>query len=233
MERQANPAVKWGLIFGGLLIVLDLINLGIEYATGTLSAAASATTLASMHLGAVLAQACLVFLIEAALFFVAGMLTAQENGRIGSSAIAGVIAGALGGVVSAVITLITRFTQPEIIPVGANMSPATYHSFLLVVTIVGVVLGLAIAIGIGAGIAALGGLVGRGRYERTHIAPPMAESYYTPTAPMTGQPPTGAGAGYPPAPGMYPPPPQYPPQQYPPQQYPPQQYPPQQYPPQQ
>ena len=78
MERQRNPAIKWGLIFGGLLILLALINLGIEYATGSLTAAASPSPLASMNIGAALLQSCVVFLIELALFFVAlGLLLTQ------------------------------------------------------------------------------------------------------------------------------------------------------------
>jgi hypothetical protein len=244
MDRQRNPAVKWGLIFGGLLILLALINLGIEFATGTLTAAASPSPLASMNIGASLLQGCLVFLIELALFFVAGLLTARENGRIGSAAIAGVIAGALAGVVGAIIAAVTLLSRPlaTVVPTGLNMTLEGYHTFLLVVAIIGAILGLALDIGIGAGMAALGGLVGRSQFERTHSPQPMSETYYTPMAPAPGYPVHPQGGypqggypqgGYPPAPGAYPPagaPEGYPPQQYPPQQYPPQQYPPQ-YPP--
>jgi hypothetical protein len=234
MDRQRNPAVKWGLIFGGLLILLALINLGIEFATGTLTAAASPSPLASMNIGASLLQGCLVFLIELALFFVAGLLTARENGRIGSAAIAGVIAGALAGVVGAIIAAVTLLSRPlaTVVPTGLNMTLEGYHTFLLVVAIIGAILGLALDIGIGAGMAALGGLVGRSQFERTHSPQPMSETYYTPMTPAPGYPVHPQGGypqgGYPPAPGAYPPagaPEGYPPQQYPPQQYPPQ-YPP-------
>jgi len=243
MDRQRNPAVKWGLIFGGLLILLALINLGIEFATGTQTAATSPSPLASMHLGASLLQGCIVFLIELALFFVAGLLTARENGRVGSAAIAGVIAGALAAIVGAIITAVTLLSRPltTIVPPGARMTPDQYHSFLLTIVIIGVIIGVAFDIGIGAGMAALGGLVGKSQFDRTHLGQPMAETYYTPMAPAPGYPVHPQGSypqggypqgGYPPAPGAYPPagapegyPPQYPPQQYPPQQYPPQ-YPP-------
>jgi hypothetical protein len=241
MERQRNPAVKWGLIFGGLLILLELINLGVEYATGTLQAATTATpgpsSLASMNLGASLVQGCIVFLIEAALFFVAGLLTARENGRVGSGAVAGVIAGALEGVVGAIIAVITLLSRPfPALPANARMTPETFHTVTIVISIIGAVLGLGFAIGIGAGIAALGGLVGRSQFAASHQAPLMTESYYAPVAPAPGYPAHPQGA-YPPAPGTVPPaenpagyPPQYPPA-YPPQ-YPPQ-YPPMpgQYPP--
>jgi hypothetical protein len=234
MDRQRNPAVKWGLIFGGLLILLALINLGIEFATGAQAAAASPSPLASMNFGASLLQGCLVFLIELALFFVAGLLTARENGRVGSAAIAGVIAGALAAIVGAIITAVTLLSRPlaTVVPPGVSMTPDEYHSLLLVIVILGVILGVAFDIGIGAGMAALGGLVGKSQFERTHLGQPMAETYYTPMAPAPGYPVHPQGGypqgSYPPAPGAYPPagaPEGYPPQQYPPQQYPPQ-YPP-------
>ncbi|HEU5346126.1 MAG TPA: hypothetical protein VFX31_10385 [Ktedonobacterales bacterium] len=245
MDRQRNPAVKWGLIFGGLLILLALINLGIEIATGALNAAASSNPLGSMNFGASLAQSCVVFLIEVALYFVAGLLTARENGRVGSAAVAGVIAGALAGVVGAIIAGVTMSMRlSTALPPESGLSPAQTQVFTTIILILGVVFGLAFAIGIGAGLAALGGLVGRGQFEAAHPAPLMTESYYAPMAPPPGYPvhPQGAyppapgampGAmppveqpsGYPPqyppqypsAPGQYPPPPPYPPQ-YPPQQ---------------
>lgn len=233
MDRQRNPAVKWGLILGGLLIVLALINLGIELATGAFKAAASSNQLGSMNLGASLAQTCVVFLIELALYFVAGLLTARENGRVGSAAVAGVIAGALAGVVGAIITIATLSLRPlPTLTAGTNLSPEQLRTFTTVISIIGAVVGLAIAIGIGAGLAALGGLVGRSQFEAAHPAPLMTESYYTPIAPAPGYPVHPQGA-YPPAPGAMPPaenpsgyPPPYPPQ-YPPQ-YPqaPGQYPP-------
>lgn len=233
MNRQRNPAVKWGLIFGGLLIVLALINLGIEFATGAFNAVASANPLSSMNLGASLAQGCIVFLIEVALYFVAGLLTARENGRVGSAAVAGVIAGALAGVVAAIIAIATLAVRPlPTIPAGTNISPQQFHTITTVTTIVGAIIGIGIWIGIGAGLAALGGLVGRSQFEAAHPAPLLSESYYTPMAPAPGYPVHPQGA-YPPAPGAMPPeqpsgyPPQYPPQ-YPqgPGQYPPPPYPP-------
>lgn len=244
MDRQGNPAVKWGLIFGGALILVAIINFAIEYATGALNTATSTTSLATPRLGATLAQGCVVFLIEVALYFLAGMLTARVNGRIGSAAIAGVIAGAMAGVAGAIIAVFTLANRASaVMPPNVNMTPEAYHSFVVTIGIIGAVFGLLIAIGIGAGIAALGGLVGRSQFAQAHPPQPMLESYYSPVAP----PPPGYPAhpqGYPPTPGAYPPsgapgayPPPYPPQ-YPSQgaaPYPPQEAPqnPPQYPPQQ
>lgn len=212
MESQRNPAVKWGLIFGGLLILVALINYGIEYATGALNVPTTPTGVGRLNLGASLAQSCIVFLIEATLYFLAGMMTARENGRVGSGSIAGLIAGALYGVVAAIVGVIT--VQMRSATLFQNLAPASAHAALVVASIFVVVLILAFAIGIGAGIGAIGGLVGRSQYERVHPAQPMVGSLYTPMAPPAGYPP----AGYPPS--------GYPPSGYPPSGYPPTEYPP-------
>ncbi len=236
MERQRNPAMRWGLIFGGILILLDLINLSIEYLTGTLNAATTATltSTASLNIGATIIQGCVVFLIEVGLYFGAGVLTARENGRVGSASVAGLIAGGLAGIVSSIAGVVVLQMRPIVLPASVNMSASSYHSFIIVISIISAVFGLLFAMGIGAGLGALGGILGRSQFEKTHPMQPMAESFYTPMAPAGGFPPAGyppAGyppAGYPPAPpaGAYPPapapqtpeyPPQYPPQN-PPQQ---------------
>jgi len=230
MESQRNPAIKWGLIFGGLIIVVALINFGIEYATGTVNVAATPATVGRLSLGASLAQSCIVFLIEAALYFLAGMMTARENGRVGSGSVAGLIAGALYGVVAAIFGVITIVMRRDTLFANSSrITPSTAQTIIIVIAIFVVVLVIAFEIGLGAGIGALGGLLGRSQYERTHPAQPMVGSFYTPMSPPSAYPPSGyppSGSpqtAYPPAPGMYPPPappqtPEYPPQTPPQQQ---------------
>ncbi len=207
MERQGNPAVKWGLIFGGLLIVVELINIGIQYATGTLtgSTATSGSAVDTTALVSSLARSCIVFLVEAGLYFTVGIMVARQNGRIGSSAIAGLIAGSMGAVVRAIIVvpLVMNMTFP--VPSGVGMSPQQYHSVIVGSIIFGAVIGIGVGLGIGAGVAALGGLVGRSQFERAHPPQPMMESFYQPMAPAPGYP-AMPQPGYPPAPGY----PQYP-----------------------
>jgi hypothetical protein len=197
MERQGNPAVKWGLIFGGLLLLVGIINLAIQYASGSLNPDAATIAAQPGRIGALLGLGCLFFLIEATLFFLAGMFTARENGRVGSAAIAGLIAGEVYAVIAAIVEVITlngRFAQ--ILP---NASAARLHSYVFVITIVVVLLVFVFGGGIGAGIAALGGLMGRSQYERAHPAPLMEGSFYTPMAPTGGYPPAGSGqTAYPP-----------------------------------
>ncbi len=235
MESQRNPAVKWGLIFGGLLVLVGLINYGIEYATGTLTMAATPASLSRLNLGASLAQSCIAFIVEMTLFFLAGMMTARENGRVGSGSIAGLIAGSLYGVVAAVFGVIALQMRGLPTTTTTRVDPATLHTILIVTSIVVAIIVVVFGIGIGAGVGALGGLVGRSQYDRAHPPQPMVGSLYTPMAPTPGYPPSGyppAGSppsgyppagyppatGYPPAPGAYPPPqanefpPQTPPQ---------------------
>lgn len=225
MERQSNPAVKWGLIFGAVLIVVELGNIGISYATGTLGT--SQTSAGNASIAATFGRGCIAFLIEAAIYFTAGLLAARDNGRVGSGAVAGLIAGAMGSVVAAIveIPLVMNMTFP--VPANSTLSPDTFHNIVVVGVIVGSILGIGVGLGIGAGIAALGGLVGRSQFEKAHPPQQMAESYYQPTAPAPGYP-QMPQPGYPPQQPMYPPAPQpdFPPQQpgYPPQQ--PPQYPP-------
>lgn len=191
MERQGNPAVRWGLIFGGLLLIVGLINLAIQFAMGSLDPnAATAIAAQPGRIGPLLGLGCLFFLIEGSLFFLAGMFTARENGRVGSAAIAGLIAGVVYAIIGAIVEVLTlngRFSQ--MLP---NVSAARLQSIFIVVAIIVVILIFVFSGGIGAGIAALGGLVGRSQYERTHIPPLMQGSMYTPMAPMGGQPPSGS-----------------------------------------
>ncbi|HEX8982833.1 MAG TPA: hypothetical protein VF792_08695 [Ktedonobacterales bacterium] len=210
MERQGNPAVKWGLIFGVLLIVVELVNVGIEYATGTLtgSAATSGGAFDSTALVSSLARSCIVFLIQAGLYFTAGMMAARQNGRIGSGAIAGLIAGAMGGVVRAIVVVPLAMNMNFPVPSNSSMSPEQYHGVIVGGIIFGAVIGIGVGLGIGAGVAALGGLVGRSQFERLHPPQPMMESFYQPMAPAPGYP-AMPQPGYPPAPG-YPQYPQYP-----------------------
>lgn len=206
MERQGNPAVKWGLIFGGALLLLGLINFGIQYASGSFDPNTTAAAVRTGRFGPLLALGCLFFLLEVGIFLLAGMLTARENGRVGSAAIAGMIAGLVYAVIASVVEVLTLNNTLSTLPTA---NPERLHSAFIVIAIIIVVLVFVFAGGIGAGIAALGGLIGRSQYERSHPAPLMQGSYYTPMPPNGGYPPAGASQpAYPPT--YYPP---YPPNQ--------------------
>lgn len=202
MERQGNPAVKWGFIFGGALLILGLINLGIQYASGSFDPNTAAEAARTGRFGPLLALGCLFFLLEVGIYLLAGMLTARENGRVGSAAIAGLIAGLVYAVIGSVVEVLTlKNTLSQSLTIASS---TRLDSIFIVVAIIATVLVFAFSGGIGAGIGALGGLIGRSQYERSHPAPLMEGSLYTPMPPNAGYPPAGPGqTGYPPT--YYPP----------------------------
>ena len=225
--QQGRPALKWGLIFGGILALISIISTAVQYASGSFSQLSDPTA-AQGRLGSNLLLGCGSFILEAALYFLTGMLAARANGKVGSGALAGLIAAAVGTVVGGVISIFTFTNLSLTPPANSSIDPAQYASMMQGLLIAGAVVGIVVGIGMGAGIAALGGLVGRGQYESAHPLGPMQGSMYTPMYPP-GAPvyPPGAPGPYPPAPGYppsgapsaYPPPPgstAYGPYQYPP-----------------
>ncbi len=212
--QTGRPALKWGLIFGGALAILSLANNGIQYATGAYAQLGNPSA-AQAHLGSNLLLGCVSFLLEGALYFLAGMLTARANGKVGSSAIAGLIAAAIGTIIGGGISIAFLSNQLLTPPPGSGIDPAQYASIIQTVLIISVIGGIIIGLGIGAGIASLGGLVGRGQYEAAHPLAAMPGSLYSPMypvgapipyAPPTGYPPPNMQGAYPPLPGAYPPP---------------------------
>ncbi|HLZ21671.1 MAG TPA: hypothetical protein VKQ30_06080 [Ktedonobacterales bacterium] len=216
--QQGNPVMRYGLLFGGIIAVLNIINSVIAATSGSDTAAFSTTSGQASLSNGLIGVGCLFFLVGLALYFVAGMLAASQTGKAGTGSLAGLVAGAIGGVVG----LVAGIVRLVMIPTssfqsiadktqtsgGTPLTAQQVQSAVVAIGIVGAVIGLLVAIGIGAGIGALGGLAGRGRAPR----PQYAEAMYP-----------GMSQGYPPAPG-YPPQPQggYPQPGYPPQNYPPQ-----------
>ena len=223
MQRSGNPAVRWGLIFGGIIALLSLLSIGAQFATGGTSAFAN-TSGGGGNAFSVLG--CLFLLIDLALLFVAGIMAARQNGRTGSGSVAGLIAAALGFLVNTIATIIVLLTLPlsafedaAARNPNANISPTDLRNITVGVGIGFFIFLFFAGIGLGAGLGALGGLIGKGQYRG--LAPQYQEAMYQ------GMPPQG---GLPMQPGAYPPPSAPPPPGYP--QYPqPGAYP--QYPPQQ
>src|SRR5579871_5438011 len=235
MQRSGSPAVRYGLIFGGIIGVLRLISTAIQYGTGGRRAFAASTGTFSSGSGSgggALAFACLSLIVGLALYFLAGMFAARETGRTGSGAISGLLAGVIGGAISAVISLVAALTVPAAdwyaVFADAHVknvsSPSAAKAAGIIVVLLLAVVGLAFATGIGAGVGALGGLLGKG--QNRGPVNPYQQSFYQGSpqgfSPPPGYPPTG---GYPPQgsypppgmPGSYPPPGAYPPPGYPPQ----------------
>jgi hypothetical protein len=225
MQKSGNPAVRWGLIFGGIIAVLSLLGDGLRFATGGGESFAGAGGGIGILVGV------LLFLIGLALFFVAGMFAARDTGRTGTGSIAGLIAGLVGGAIGAIATIIILLTLPASVfqtvtanNPGTNISGDQLHTIFIVGGVIGAVIGLLINAGIGAGVGALGGLAGKGQYrgpvqpyqEAMYQGMPMQPGMYPPPPPPPGYPQYPQPGGYPQyppqQPGAYPPPP---PPQYP------------------
>lgn len=205
--QQGRPALKWGLIFGGILALISILSSAVQYMTGSYSQLGDPAAVQS-RLGTNLLLGCGAFILEAALYFFAGMLAARENGKVGSGALAGLIAAAVGTVVGGVIAIVTFMNLSFTPPPGSTIDPAQYATIMQTTIVIGSVIGIVVGLGIGTGIAALGGLVGRGRYEAAHPLGAMEGSMYFPMNPAGGPPPYTPPSGYPApgAPGAYPPP---------------------------
>lgn len=224
-QQQGHPALKWGLIFGGVLALISLANSGIQYATGAYSQMGDPVT-AQAHMGTNFLVGCGGFLVEVAIYFFTGMLASRENGRVGTGALAGLIAAAVGTIIGGIVAVVVLANVSLTPPANSGLDPAQFASLMHTIIVAAAVLGILIGLGFGTGIAALGGLVGRGRYEASHPLQPGMGSMYAPMGPGGAPYPYGGAPGaYPPpaAPGYYPPsnpatgaPYQYPPAPYPP-----------------
>src|SRR5215469_6511924 len=89
--QPRNPAIREGLMFGGGLAVLFIINFFLAYIAG-------------IGLGG------LITLVAAlAAYLVAGMRAAQTTGRVQSGVIAGLVTGLFSSVVDAVVVMVLTF----------------------------------------------------------------------------------------------------------------------------
>lgn len=178
-----NPAMRYGLIFGVILAVLGVANSVRSLVTGAYANAGSGTVDAA---GTLIGLALLV--IGIVLYLLAGRSAAAQTGRVGTGAVAGLIAGLVSSVVGAIVLIAIVLGAPvPSIPASAT-GTLTQDQFATIyrgAAIGGAIVSIAFAAGIGAGLGALGGLMGKSAYEKTH--PPM---------------PMGMPGAYPPPPGF-------------------------------
>lgn len=210
-----NPALRFGAIFGltwGVVLVANY------YASQQLSIGWSG-------LAAVV--------ISLLVYLVAGMLAAQQTGKVSTGLVAGLFTGIFSSLINVVGVVVILILNPSIVnkarqvaqqtvqSAGANF---TYtNSMIIGFAVVGLILGLLLAGGVGLGMGALGGVIGRSRAPQAQV--PYQDSMHLGMMPPTpygapGYPqyPQGQMPAYPPPPGAYPPPggwPQQPPPQSP------------------
>lgn len=222
-QRPSHPAVRWGLIFGGVMALLSvMIGLG----------RVSTENQDTVNNGFA-ALECLYVLISLVVLFVAGILASKQTGRVATGVLAGLFAGVIGGLTLTVFIIIWGATvnTDQIVRVMNNSSSSLGssdpRSVALLVSFIFSVVAILFLVGIGAGVGALGGLIGRSqapehlRYAGMPFPPgqypgyPPAPGAYGPQMgyPPAGYPPTGypQSGQYPPPPGAYPSPAAYPP----------------------
>jgi hypothetical protein len=216
MQRSGNPAVRYGLIFGGIIAALVLVDILARAGSGVVAGGGNAVG----GLG------CLFALISIVLLGAAGWMAARATGRTGSGAIAGLLAGLVGSAILAITLIVLVLVLPQsdftsvVTSQGRHLAPAEARRVVTIAIIFFDAILVLVVVGLGAGLGALGGLIGKGQYNGPVNAYP--QSYYQGppqgfAPPPAGYPPTGypSQGNYPPpgAPGNYPPPGSYPPQQ--------------------
>jgi hypothetical protein len=165
--------LRYGLILGSILAVLNLANLAIELITGNYMATTevvNGTTMVNLdNSGATTLLSCFLFLVALALSFVAGLLAASSSRKVSAATLAGLLAGILGTFISGIvgfIVLVVSTLPGLIVPPGSTLSLSQLQALFIGTSIFGLVFGVVITGGLGAGTGALGGLIGTGRYRR-------------------------------------------------------------------
>jgi len=178
-QTSGHPILINGLIYGGIIVLIGLLNDGLRLAGVKITDLATALILTGV-----------IFLVDLALLFLAGRAASARTGTVGAGALAGLLAGAIAGTVGAVISVTQTVLDPVAIRDAAvqanpNLDPSQLTDQAIIATSVfTAVIGLLILLGVGAGAGALGGLLGRQRYQpATH-----QESLYQGLPP---QPPVG------------------------------------------
>ena len=194
-----------GLIFGGIIAAIALANVFISWQLGAynvFSQVGSGATTPTVN-GTTTLLGCAIYLVDLALLFVAGMLTARKTGSVGAASLTGLVAGIIGALIGSGIALVLIMTV--IAPTDTctrgqfdlTEPDASHHHWR------GDLRRRHRADSgwrLWRGIGALGGLVGRNTYQQANPPQPYQQSFY-PGA--VGQP------------GAYPPPPPYAGPQYP------------------
>jgi hypothetical protein len=220
MQTTGNPALRWGVIFGLSMAGLSAISGGAQLIANTSGEAATGGVFSGI--GTLLG--CLFFLVNLALLFLAGMLTARQTGTVGTGTISGLVAGIIGGLVGGLIGILLVAVAPSSTYSNSGLDSSQVQSIVLSVGLLAAIFGTLFYAGLGAGLGALGALAGRESSPASqlygsgvpYMVPPPGYPYplagYPPPPPPPPAPPAYPPQGYAPY-GAYPPPPGFPPPQ--------------------
>lgn len=205
--NSGKIAFRYGLIFGLIQAVVAIAILLLNTFVNT----------TSDKVGIAFLLAAVNFLLSLAAYFVAGILSSKQTGKVSTGTLAGMWTGIIYGVVNLVVALVVFFqvSLPRLMQAAQNSNSPVYtnnpDAFRVGLMIGGVgipVLGALIAVGLGAGLGALGGLIGKNtskvQPEPAYPAYPSAYPPY-PGQPGSYPPPSAPGQPYPGQPVQYPP----------------------------
>lgn len=233
-RSSGHPIRTNGLLFGILLGALGLGNTVIQWLTGAYQFQTRTvngyTSVTGRDFGPASLLGCVLFFAMLGLTFLAGILAARKTGKVGTGAVAGLIAGGLGALIGGIgTTLVLAFVvAPGLqVPSDGLTTDNQMRTILIGGAVFALLLSLVFDGGVGAGMGALGGLIGASRYRKS-LPPVPAYAYagYAGYPPYAGYPAHPAYPPYPPypapgaepnaapQPGQYPPPgwpPAYPP----------------------
>lgn len=159
-QTSGHPILVNGLIYGVLILIVGL-------STDALSLAGVKFT--DIVTGLMVSG--VVLLIEIVLYLLAGRAASARTGTVGAGALAGLLAATIAGVIGAVISIVRAVVDPGMIRDAAlkanpRVNPSLYtDQFILITAIISAVVGLLLILCIGAGVGALGGLLGRRRFQ--------------------------------------------------------------------
>jgi hypothetical protein len=158
-QTSGHPILLNGLIYGGIIVLIGLLNDGLRLAGVKITDLATAFILTGV-----------ILLVDLALLFLAGRAASARTGTVGAGALAGLLAGAIAGTVGAVISVTQTVLDPAAIRDAVQANPQVDPSQLtdqviIFTSVLTAVLGLLFLLGVGAGAGALGGLLGRQRYQ--------------------------------------------------------------------
>ncbi len=178
-------AFQHGLIFG---LILAFINVCVVLLNTFLFNS-------SANVGFALLLSFVSFLLGLIAYFVVGILASKKAGRVSTGTIAGIWTGTIYGVIGCVVNLLIFFTVsfPKIMAANASSSATAsmnqaFKAGAIFGAIGATVFGVAFAIGLGAGIAALGGLIGKSTSKVVDPMPMYPSGYPPYQQPGPGQP---------------------------------------------
>jgi hypothetical protein len=166
---QNSVALKTGVLWGAIIVVVNIILSYISHAVGISS------------------LAILTYVVALVGYFFAGMFAARQTGRVATGLLAGLYAGIVGGLgllIWGLIELYALHIDANAFNAASSSSALSSSQVQAVVTtafFIGIIFAIIINAAIGLGLGAAGGAAGKGQAKL-----PMAQPYQE--APYPSQP---------------------------------------------